>query len=205
MTASSGEEAILLARSRHFDVIFMDVKMPGMNGVDAFIEIKKTSPKTAVIMVTAYSQEDLLEKSLREGAFSILHKPLDLHQALNIIESVNKPVILIVDDELSFLQSLQGLLEEKRYKVVAAKSGPEAIDSIRHFQFDVALIDVKTPGVDGIETFYEIKRLKSDVKIIIMSGYTNDEIFKQALSNGAYACIHKPIDIDHLLQLINVR
>src|SRR3990167_2518865 len=66
---NSGEAAIAKVKEKSFDVILMDIKMPVMNGVEAFKKIKKISPRTAVIMVTAYSLENLINEALREGAF----------------------------------------------------------------------------------------------------------------------------------------
>ena len=71
-TAEDGFTAITQVRQNKFDLIFMDIQMPGINGVQTFREIKKISPKTTVIMMTAYSVEDLLEEAIAEGAYTVV-------------------------------------------------------------------------------------------------------------------------------------
>ncbi|PXF57300.1 MAG: hypothetical protein C4B58_10395 [Deltaproteobacteria bacterium] len=88
VTATSGEEGIKLAGAQTFDVILMDIKMPGMNGVESFIEMKRHNPTVKVIMVTAYSVEDLMRQALDEGVFAILSKPVDMDRLFRMIEGI---------------------------------------------------------------------------------------------------------------------
>jgi CheY-like chemotaxis protein len=76
--AENGPEAIEIAKKNPFDIIFMDIKMPVMNGAEAYTRIKKIRPGAKVIMMTAYAVEDLIGQALAEGAFGILYKPLDI-------------------------------------------------------------------------------------------------------------------------------
>ena len=76
--AYSGKDGIVKAKEKAFDVILMDMKMPVMNGVETYREIKKISPKTVVIMITAYRVEDLIRDGIREGAYGLVRKPLDI-------------------------------------------------------------------------------------------------------------------------------
>lgn len=85
-SVNSGEEAISEIEKNPFDVILMDVKMPILNGVETFKKIKNISPKTPVIMITAFSFEDLIGEAMREGAFGILYKPLDFKRLIEIID-----------------------------------------------------------------------------------------------------------------------
>jgi DNA-binding NtrC family response regulator len=86
VTAEDGYQAIESVKGNHFDVIFMDIKMPGMNGVQAFSEIKKLDPKVIVIMMTAYDEKDLAEKALKQGARTCLYKPFDMEQVLSLVD-----------------------------------------------------------------------------------------------------------------------
>ena len=88
--ASDGYEAIELVKKDMFNIIFMDIKMPGINGVDTYLEIKKISPNSAVIMMTAYSVEDLIEKALNEGAYTVVYKPFDIPKIVEIIKEIRK-------------------------------------------------------------------------------------------------------------------
>ena len=87
-TVSDGSDAIKLAEETPFDLTLMDIRMPGMNGVEAFKKIKRLRPKVAVVMMTAYSVEELVQEALEEGAFGILYKPLDIDKVISLIEEV---------------------------------------------------------------------------------------------------------------------
>ncbi len=89
-TANDGPEAIGKVREEPFDMIFMDVKMPGMNGTETFREVNKIRPETLVVMMTAYAVEDLVQEALEEGAYGILYKPLDMEDVLKSLEETLK-------------------------------------------------------------------------------------------------------------------
>jgi CheY-like chemotaxis protein len=74
-TAHDGLEAIDKVKQMAIDVIFMDVKMPGMDGVETYKVIKRTRPGTPVTMITAYAVDELLEEAMREGAHGVMYKP----------------------------------------------------------------------------------------------------------------------------------
>ncbi len=89
-SAIDGLEAIDRARERPFDITFMDIKMPRMDGVEAYRRIKQIRPDSVVIMMTAYSDDDLLEQALQVGAYDILYKPLDMEEILMMIGDLSK-------------------------------------------------------------------------------------------------------------------
>ncbi len=88
--AHDGLEAIEKVKQMAIDVIFMDVKMPGMDGVEAYKVIKGISPGISVTMMTAYAVDDLLEEAMREGAHGFMYKPLDMDKVICLIEEVGK-------------------------------------------------------------------------------------------------------------------
>jgi len=87
LLAEDGYQAIEAAKQTSFALAFMDIKMPGINGVQTFREIKKINPQAAVIMMTAYSVEDLVREALEEGAYAVVYKPFDVENILSIIDS----------------------------------------------------------------------------------------------------------------------
>jgi len=86
VTAKDGYEAVQAAKKSHFDVIFMDVKMPGMNGVQTYEEIKKINPEATVFMMTAFEVPELIEKALNEGANGCLYKPFNIADVIKAAE-----------------------------------------------------------------------------------------------------------------------
>jgi len=97
--AKDGTEAIEKVKKHPFAMIFMDIKMPLMNGVETYKEIKKIRPEAVVMMMTAYAVEDLVAEALEEGARGIIYKPVDIEKVLTIIEEAihaKKEAIILV-------------------------------------------------------------------------------------------------------------
>ncbi len=203
VAVENGYQAIEAARQISFDVIFMDIKMPGINGVQTFREIKKIDSKATVIMMTAYSVEDLVKDALEEGAYAIVHKPFDMEKIISIIEAVlTKTLILVVDDQVTDRETLKAVLEEKGYKVATAADGKEAIAMVKQKHYNVIFLDVRLPDMSGVETFEEVKKIDPDVAVIMMTGYSEEELMRKAIAEGAYTCIYKPFDLDKLIALV---
>ena len=204
VTVEDGYQAIEAVRKTHFDVIFMDIKMPGINGVQTFREVKKIDPEATVIMMTAYSVEDLVKEALEEGAYAIVYKPFDIDRIIAIIEkSLHKKIlILVVDDQFSDRETLKQILEDKGYRVATARDGAEAIDMVKSRHYDIIFLEVRLPDMDGVETFEQVKKIDSRATVIMMTGYTEDNLVKRAISAGAYTCLHKPFDMEKMIALV---
>ncbi len=110
-----------------------------------------------------------------------------------------KHKILIVDDEMSILNSLRGILEDEGYGVEIATSGEKALEELRRDPPELILLDVWMPGMDGLSTLKEIKRLSPSVPVIIISGHGNIETAVKATRMGALDFVEKPIAFERLL------
>jgi DNA-binding NtrC family response regulator len=200
----NGYQAIEAVKKTLFDVIFIDIKMPGINGVQTFREIKKIDRKAVVIMMTAYSVEDLLKEALEEGAYATVYKPFDVDKIIAVIEEVlhEKTLILVVDDKFSDRETLKTILEDKGYRVATAKDGTEAIEMVKSKHYDIIFLDVILPGIDGVETFERVKGIDPEVTVIMMTGYTEEDLVRKAVSEGAYTCIYKPFHMEKLIELV---
>ena len=105
---------------------------------------------------------------------------------------MSKQHILIVDDEPNLLESFKIGLEMKDYVVSIASSGKKALEEIRKRTFDVVLLDIRMPGMDGLQTLQEIKRLRSDQVVIMLTGQGSIESAVEAGRAGAYDYLEKP-------------
>lgn len=83
--ADSGEAAVSLSQAEPFDAVVMDVRMTGMNGVEAFREIRRTHPGCRFILMSAYAMEDLRQAAIAEGVAAFLRKPLDIPRLLELL------------------------------------------------------------------------------------------------------------------------
>jgi CheY-like chemotaxis protein len=198
-----GYQAISAVKQTHFDLIFMDIKMPGINGVQTFREIKKISPGTVVVMMTGFAVEDLIKAALDEGASSVIYKPFDIEKVVSLVESVLKTVlILVVDDRSSDRTVLSEILRNKGYRVSEADDGDKAIQMVKDRHFDVIFMDIKLPGRDGLTTFQEIKTIDPEARVIFITGFVLEDSIKRALEAGAYPVAYKPLDLENLLALV---
>jgi DNA-binding NtrC family response regulator len=85
--AHSGEAAVEKFRDHDYDIAFFDVRMPGMNGVESLLEILRFKPDARVVMMTAYSVQELLDEAVENGAIGVLHKPVEAQEILTMIRS----------------------------------------------------------------------------------------------------------------------
>ena len=111
--------------------------------------------------------------------------------------------VLIVDDEASIIQSLQGILTDEGFEVISTDSGSSALEKIDELMPDIVLLDIWMPGMDGIETLVKIKESHSELQVVMMSGHGNIETAVKATKLGAYDFIEKPLSIEKLLLVIN--
>jgi two-component system, NtrC family, response regulator HydG len=110
--------------------------------------------------------------------------------------------LLIVDDELSVRDSLAKWFTEEGYEVATAESANEALTRVAEQTFDVALVDIKMRGTDGIELQRRLHEIYPDMLVIIMTGYASVETAVAALKNGAYDYVNKPLDPDEIAHLV---
>ena len=110
--------------------------------------------------------------------------------------------ILIVDDEPSIRQSLKGVLEDEGYRTWPAESGEVCLDTLRKRTFDVVLLDVWLPGMDGLETLEKVRDMENPPEVIMISGHGTIETAVRATKLGAYDFLEKPLSIDKTLILV---
>lgn len=110
--------------------------------------------------------------------------------------------ILIVDDDQDLADSLAEIIEISGYDVAIASDGRKAVEIFRQRHFDVVVTDVRMPKMNGVDCFFEIRRLKPDAKIILMTGL-REPIVDGALHAGALHLLHKPFPLSELLFCID--
>lgn len=111
--------------------------------------------------------------------------------------------VLVVDDDEGMVATLRDILAAAGYEVDVAYSGSEAIERVRRHPPDCILMDVRMPGIDGIEAFRRIRRRDHDIRVIMMSAYSLQYLEEEVLREGAVAFVRKPLDADQVLSLIS--
>jgi DNA-binding NtrC family response regulator len=107
--------------------------------------------------------------------------------------------ILLVDDEVVFTTNMGKLLTNRGYKVTAANSGDAAIQALEKESFDLVVLDLKMPGMDGLTTLKEIKKLGLFTETLILTGHGSIDTALEAIKLGAYDYLTKPCEIDDLV------
>jgi len=106
--------------------------------------------------------------------------------------------IMVVDDEVKACELLERFLERKGYDVITFYSGEKALENVKYESPDVILLDIKMPGMDGIEVLRNIRQFDKDVGIIMVTAMNDEATGKEATRLGANDFITKPVDLDHL-------
>lgn len=113
-----------------------------------------------------------------------------------------KHKILIVDDNEELCQNLTDILELKGYEISKAYDGYHAIESIKLKNFSVVIMDIKMPGINGLDTLKILKQINPKISIIMITAFADDIFYKESKKNNDLKIIQKPIDMDKFLSLI---
>jgi len=110
--------------------------------------------------------------------------------------------LLIVDDETQFLQSISKSLQVRDFNVVAVDRGEKAIEAARETPIDVALVDLKMPGINGEETLKALKAEHQWMEVVILTGHGNIDSAVECTKSGAYSYLQKPCSLEELLDTL---
>ncbi len=202
-----GFKALETIEEEEFDMVLMDVRMPGMDGVETFRKIKKISPGTPTILMTAFAVESRIREALRGGVFGAFQKPVDNER---LICSISKSlpggsVVMIADDDKELCSNLLGMFAEKGYRGVVVRNHETAIQMVSEKKFDIIILDMNQKGAKGIETYHKIRDFRPDVNIIIVTDNKKEtgNLADQVSKNDACIFLEKPLDIDNLLEVVH--
>jgi len=208
--ALNGEEGLEKIRFIRPDLVLCDIFLPGLNGMEILKMIKEYNPDISVIMLTGYGSMETVLECLKLGAYDYLAKPIDLEKLLMVIKEalvkkeqiVSQKKILIVDDERQLLESISVRLKASGYAVFTAENGIEGIDKFKEIFPDLVILDIMMPGLSGLDTLKEIKELRKEIPVIILTAYGTPQSAIEALKLGAYDYLAKPFNTQTLLEMI---
>jgi len=110
--------------------------------------------------------------------------------------------LLIVDDEEPFLESMKRRLEVRDFHVLCVNRGDKAIETARTHPVDIALVDLKMPGISGEETLEALKREHEWMEVVILTGHGSIDSAVECTRSGAYSYLQKPCELEHLLEVL---
>ena len=119
-----------------------------------------------------------------------------------MVEHLEGIRLLLVDDEVGYLEVLAKRLTRRGFKITTANTGAEAIRALRKSDFDVAVVDLKMEDMDGIEVLKVLKRMVPALHVIILTGHGSERAAREGIARGAFDYLIKPIGLDPLIARI---
>jgi len=110
--------------------------------------------------------------------------------------------VLVVDDSIGICQTMSMILRRKGFEVSCAADGPAAVEKVRERPFDAVLLDIRLPGMDGVEVHKRIRSLRPGAKVAMMTAYAVEDKVRDALSAGADTVFYKPLDMDAIINYL---
>ncbi len=206
--STSGQQAIADYQQQKYDMVLLDIKMPGLNGVETYMALKKLDEDVKAVLMTAFTNHDLRKKALVAGIIDILDKPVDYKQIVDIIEYVTSNIeILIIDDDYDFVMGLKTNIESHGHKVLFAHNNKDAMNlmcSKTHQKIKLLLLDIRLNENNGFDILNEMKLKGLKIPTIIITGYADEynEQLCECVSGDVIEVIKKPFDPDVLIQKI---
>lgn len=221
--APNGVTALEMVEKNSYDIIVLDVMMPDIDGIDVFKQIREKLPDLPVILLTGHGSIDDAFYASKDGIADYLTKPIDIEELskrlLKIVEKAEKQrkdnnnsvsptgfeeviKVMHVDDEVDFLESMKRVLERRNMEVTTADSGELALTLLKECIIDIVILDVKMPGMDGLETLRRIKNDFPYVEVILLTGHPSVEAALEGIKLGANEYMKKPPEIDELVATI---
>jgi DNA-binding response OmpR family regulator len=203
--ANDGPSALELVRRKTYDVALLDLKMPGMDGVELYKRIKNVSAGTVAIVVTAFAGSKIAQAAIDAGVAEVIAKPVDFQKLLRRVEeTLDEPLVMVVDDDPELCESLWDVLRQHRYRVAIAHDVSDADAKLRGHDYHVVLIDMKLPAGSGAEVFQLVRRTHGEARTILITGYRTETEKQVAdvLAEGADAVAYKPFDVNQLLSTL---
>lgn len=221
--APNGVTALEVIHSDVFDVVVLDVKMPDIDGIEVFRKIHNQYPHLPIIMLTGHSSISDAFQTSKEGIADYLSKPIEIDDLArkieravseagekNTQEEVDNKMnmitesirVMLVDDEVEFLNSLQKIFTRRHIHTITADNGPRALELLQEELVDVLVLDVKMPGMDGLEVLRIVKKKHPGIQVILLSGHPSVESAMRGIKLGANEYLRKPPEIDELIKTI---
>jgi len=208
MGMPTGEDIASIIDQKKPDIILLDTEIEGEDSLDILKKIKKTDSSVLTIMLADEDNRSIAEQALTLGAALYVIKSNPVAEIVKAIkEEAAKPVsaeaagkmdILVVDDEKEIADMVVNFLKASGYKAVAVTDPKKAFSMIKANKPKLIFLDIVMPGVDGIELLQRIKEVDSNMKVIMMSGVSDEGICTTAVEKGASAYITKPFSLQQV-------
>jgi two-component system, NtrC family, response regulator HydG len=201
-TAHDGLAALELLTGPSFDVVLLDFRMPGMDGVTLYRKIKEQRAGTVALLLSAFAGPTTTLDAITAGAWKVLAKPIDFSNLLRLVkEALDQPLVLVVDEDRDLCDKLWELLREAGFRVCMAHDLERASKNLRETLYEVVLIDMRLSDGDGGAVFRLARETNPQSRTVLINGYRTDinALVTQLSREGANAVWYKPFHVPELI------
>ena len=205
--AYSGATAVEAARQEEFDVVLMDVKMPGLDGVEAFKAMKQTRPDIRVVLMTAYTAPDRVSEAEREGVIRVMSKPLNMGELFDVLadELNGDQPVLLIDHDTTFLRTLSEVLRVRGFEVATARDLADATRLMAERRPMAVLLHVPAGAENVRDAVTAVHEANASSAIILYSGQPSaaQEVERVLPREWVHAYLQKPFAIEEVTRVLN--
>lgn len=196
--ALNGLQAIERVKVQRYDALVTDMRMPGMNGAELLRELRKIDGALPAVLLSAYSQEDLLRMARRDGLLAVLSKPQQIPRLIQILDSARRGgAVVLVEDDIALADNLSEALASRGLTAVTAADVKE-LGRVSARPFAV-LVDLKLPDAGFGEALQRVHERWPGIPTIVMTAFRDE-----AQAAGAQECFFKPFDTATVLNRLEV-
>ncbi len=203
-TAKNPLAALDLVEQRPYDVALLDLRMPGLDGVELCRRIRERRSGTVRVIITAYAEVADLSAAAAAGAYKVLPKPVDARLLLSLIEAVlQQPLVLVVDDDRDLCRLLEGVLVDAGFRCGTASSMAQLERQLDGPVPQVFLIDLRLAEEDAVSLLARIGSRQPESRTILITAHREEIASRmdEVVAAGATVCL-KPFEIRDLIDRI---
>jgi DNA-binding NtrC family response regulator len=206
-TAFDGEAALAAVTKEAFDVVLMDVKMPGMDGVAAFKAMKEANPDVRVVLMTAYAAHELMMEAECAGVLRIVPKPINVPELLELLAGnlEHRLPVLIIDNDAAFLKTLSEVLCLRGFEILEAKSLREALRLMTERPPAAVLLHMHLESATPREAVMAVQQASPDVALVLYSGRpgAEEEARRTLPPDSVHTYLQKPFAIGEVTGVLD--
>lgn len=205
--AYDGRAAVDAVEARPFDVVLMDVKMPGLNGVESFKAMKAVRPGVKVVLMTAFAAESQIAEAEDEGVLRVMSKPVDVRSLLAFLAGTlgRKRPVLLIDSDRAFLKTLSEVLELRGYETVIASSLGQAVQLMREKHPAAILLHMHLGSTSARDAVLAVHEISPEVALILYSGQpgADREINGNVPREWVHSYLQKPFAVEKVTGVLS--
>lgn len=205
--AHDGRAAVDMSGRTQYDVVLMDLKMPGMDGVSAFRAMKEARPGVKVVLMTAFAAESLVVQAEDEGVLRVLSKPVDIRSLLSYLAGVlsRKRPVLLVDNDAAFLRTLSDSLRLTGFETILARNVEQAVQLVRDSRPAAILLHMHLGTSSARDAVFAVHNVSPGVALILYSGQpgADREINGTVPREFVHSYFRKPFAVEEVAEVLH--